>query len=410
MEDESILETLKKDPAKGSDLLMERLKADPANRNYYLKLLALKSLFNSASDIAGNNDVAERMLQLARQAFDSKPKAQEPSIIAEEIARQKKEYFLLKGTPNKLVLEGKGLCKTYRSGNFKLEDVNVSLRFGEITGLVGENGNGKTTLLKIIAGELLQDSGQVTLNLDNDDDSSNDWMHAKSQMAYLPQELQKIPGVMIDTLRFTAAVHGLRGKYNDAEVNYIVERFNLRDHKHKTWDKLSGGYKLRFSLARILLRKPLILLMDEPLASLDIHSQNNLLNDLKELCKSLNNPITILFSSQHIEEVEAVSDKILLLSKGKQVYYGLTEDVGKLRSENTFEIKTRLLKEELIQQLTGLKYTSLYYTGLSYLINTGLDIPMDVIMQYCASNAIPVQSIRDISNSTRQFLLKIGEN
>jgi len=299
----------------------------------------------------------------------------------------------------------KGISKQYKKSGFRLDINDISFKAGEITGLVGENGNGKSTLLRILAGELAPDAGELLYPSIQDNPKKYDWLNIKSQVAYLPQELRGINGSVIDSLRLYAALHGRLGKDNDFEVDYIVTRLGLDDMVNARWAELSGGFKLKFALARLLVCKPKIMILDEPLANLDINAQNILLNDLKSLSQSIDNPLSIIISTQHLEVVESVADKMAILTHGKIVYSGLTTSIGLGRTENTFELRSPLSKTELIKKLEGFNYIKLESTGMSYIITTPAKVAINDLMQRCVDTNIEVKMICDMSNSTKKILL-----
>ncbi|MFT3824755.1 MAG: ABC transporter ATP-binding protein [Chitinophagaceae bacterium] len=407
---DKLQETLQQDPKKGIVAMIGFLRSKPALRQLYMHAMVLSSNYNSTTSHDEQLTYIAQMQALVTTASESSQETSEELKKQAAIAKEKKKHFLEQGTPKKIVFDCNNINKTYAGNSFQLQEISLSLRLGEITGVVGENANGKTTLLKIISGEILHDSGDLDFYTGYEKKPHTNWQVIKSQMAYLPQELPRLYGTMIQNLRITASVNNITGRQNELEVDYIIQRLGLEEHQHKTWDKLSGGYKLRFSLARLLVRKPRLIVMDEPLASLDVYTTNIVLNDLRALANSISNPVSIIFSSQHIEEVETISDKILLLSKGRSVYYGPTENIGTLRTENTYEITTKLSREELEQQLARFSYNNLASTGLSYLITTDLSVTINNIMGYFSQNDIPIQSIRDISNSTRKYLLNNHES
>jgi ABC-2 type transport system ATP-binding protein len=236
--------------------------------------------------------------------------------------------------PGAFVAENLG--KTYQRSGFSLRGVNLTLRQGEITGVLGENGQGKTTLFRLAAGELKPDSGTLRYPVVAGHGSRTNWIRVYEHLAYVPQELASWHGSLEDNLRYEAAIHRITGAANDREVEYIVERLGLREHLDKRWSELSGGFKLRFALAKALVWKPAVLLLDEPLANLDINAQQIVLTDIRDLSTSLRYPMAVLLSSQHLHEVEAVSTNLLFLGKGTVKYYGPVSDIGLSRHVNTF--------------------------------------------------------------------------
>ncbi len=183
---------------------------------------------------------------------------------------------------NKVVVKAQNLTKAYKSSYFKLELDDLELRLGEITTVVGENSTGKTCLLRIIAGDLAHDKGTLQYPLFQKETKKRlNWVKIKPQIAYVPQELPYWRGSLLNNLRFEAAIHGVKGKSNYQATEYILQRLGLAEHVHKTWQQLSGGYKLRFALAKALIWKAELLVIDEPLAHLDIKAQMVVLKDLQ---------------------------------------------------------------------------------------------------------------------------------
>src|SRR5690606_22151851 len=123
---------------------------------------------------------------------------------------------------------------------------------------------------------------------------------------FIPQRIPKWYGLLKDNLHFSAAIAGLTGAENELMVDFMLERLNLTQYALLTWEQISSGYRTRFELARILLQKPQLLILDEPLANLDINAQQTILNDLRFITKSAYNPMGILLSSQQLHEVEKV--------------------------------------------------------------------------------------------------------
>lgn len=153
-------------------------------------------------------------------------------------------------------------------------------------------------------------------------------------------------------------------------MNYVIERLDLRDHIGKAWPELSGGFKLRFSLAKALLKKPKLLVLDEPLGNLDFRAQQVVLRDVHDLTKSLREPMVVLISSQHLHEIEAVSDSIVFLKKGQVAYNGPIDAIGKARTCNTYELGTDCDLDKLRQLLREANCHNIQFNGISYVITT----------------------------------------
>lgn len=305
-----------------------------------------------------------------------------------------------------IVFTGKQVCKRYGGrSNFALTNVSIELRLGEVLGVVGENGNGKTTFLRIMAGDLQHSSGSLRYPLFQSEPGEINWQRVKQQIAYIPQELPKWFGSLEDNIAYEAAVHGIKGKENKAVVDYIIQRLGLQSHVNKRWKELSGGYKLRFSLAKALVWRPQLLIIDEPLANLDINTQLIVLNDLRSMASSLTDPLAVVITSQHLVEIESISDQLLFMREGKVEYYGAREHVGLDRETNTYEFASSIPTQVLEEELKGFDYISLEHNGLAYVLSTSMDVSLTDVARELGSRNIPLSYLRDISQSTKKLFL-----
>lgn len=288
------------------------------------------------------------------------------------------------------------LTKSYNS--FRLGAINLTIKTGEIIGLVGENGNGKTTLLRSICGELHPTSGKINYNFDYDDT-----FDLRTKLVYIPQRTETWRGSMYENLEFTASCYGYVPEENNLVVDLIITRLGLRKFRNHGWNNLSSGYKMRFELARMLLRKPKILLIDEPLANLDILAQQTILDDFRNIANSPFRPIAIVLSSQQLYEVEKTSNQVVFLKNGAQKNLNIT-------SEN--EEKQFVIEFESTQSLSDLKvaFDSLQLVSLEQNGGTLIAVFPDHItindfMKTIINQNVTVSYMRNISNSTRRFFV-----
>ncbi|RDE49237.1 MAG: ABC transporter ATP-binding protein [Candidatus Accumulibacter meliphilus] len=300
---------------------------------------------------------------------------------------------------------GLGITKAYAKSLFKLGALDLTLRLGEITGVVGQNAHGKTTLLRIVAGELRHDEGTLDYPALGEGGSRIDRMHVKESLAYVPQELLPWRGSLRNTLHFEAAIRGIRGAENEREVRFVVERLGLGEHLDMRWNALSGGYKLRFALARALVWKPRLLVMDEPLANLDIKAKNVLLQDLRELASSYRYPIAVLISSHELHALEAVCEQMVFLRQGEVVYIGPTQGVAVDEANNEFELGTRLSLAELRQRLRGSGVIKVREEHTAFVLTTAREIGHQLLLRRLLEREIDVEYFRDNSRSVRRLFL-----
>lgn len=323
--------------------------------------------------------------------------------------RAKKRFFQERKQPKPatdIAFEGKGITKTYRSKSveFALQPIDLQLRLGEITAVVGENGNGKTTLLRIVAGELATSNGTIeypNLTLNSRDDI--DIYAIKRKIAYIPQNLPEWPGKLIKMLYFIAAVNGKRGKAIVDEVDFIISRLGLEKYRDASWNELSGGFKTRFTLAKMLIRRPKLVVLDEPLANLDINSQLLFLRDLKDLSHSVAYPMAVIVSSQHLYNVEDIADNIMFLKDGQAIYNGKMTLFGEDRTENLFELGCDLQKNNLIDVLEKVGSVRIDGDARQFLVHTHREVLANDILEILMNNNVQVRFFRDVSRSTRRL-------
>jgi ABC-2 type transport system ATP-binding protein len=306
---------------------------------------------------------------------------------------------------NETVIILRGVQKSFLSNRFQLTDINADFKLGEITGIVGPNANGKSTLMRIAVGELATDKGELTFPYFEKVNPQLTWDTLKHLIAYVPQELPRWQGELKDNLRYEAALHGILGAENELEVDYIIERLGLTRYKNAVWSQLSGGYKLRFALAKALIWKPIVLVLDEPLANLDVNAQTLVLNDLKDLAHSFLNPISVLISSQHIHEIEHVADNIIVLEEGEIKYNGKRSEYGLTNNYHVFEFSCSTAPKDLEHIFTQIPSAKMRSHGYYYSLKTDKTVSPQTVLTAFQTHNIEVDYFRDISRSVKQMFL-----
>lgn len=294
------------------------------------------------------------------------------------------------------------LIKAYTQSHFALGPISLDISEGEIIGLVGENGNGKTTLLRSLCGELAPTNGKISYLFDYKDEYD-----LRSQLIYIPQRTKDWHGSLLSNLQFTAASYGILGEVNEHLVQLVIARMGLRGYRHLNWKSLSSGYKMRFELARMLLRKPKLLLIDEPLANLDILAQQVVLDDFRDIAKSPFRPLGIVLSSQQLYEVEKTSDRVIFLKKGQPQNADIKEGAAEFKEVAKFivEFESDWQQEELRKVFATLELETLQIKGGTYIAVFPESISQERFLQIVVDNRIPLNYFRNISNSTRRFFL-----
>jgi ABC-2 type transport system ATP-binding protein len=314
---------------------------------------------------------------------------------AENIIKQAAQLQTHPGTGCYPLLNAEKISKTYSGGNFSLKPINISLSTGNVLGVVGENGNGKTTLLRCLAGQLILDSGEIQYHLLQ----KPDYYAIKNHVAFIPQRIPKWYGMLKDNLHFSASIAGVYGAKNDLMVDFMLERLNLSAYAHLTWNQISSGYRTRFEMARILLQKPRLLILDEPLANLDINAQQTILTDLIFMAKGAHNPMGIILSSQQLHEVEKVADTVIFIKNGSCLYS--SNDKAEKIKTNAVEFETNASRES-IMDVFGEQNAELQFNGGFYTIITAHLTAREIIEKLIEAK-IPISYFRDITFSTKRF-------
>lgn len=294
------------------------------------------------------------------------------------------------------------ITKSYGYGKFALGPVSLTLRKGQVYGLVGENGNGKTTLLRILAKELAHDTGSISYHFEQAKARGN--YDLRTRIIYIPQRTQKWHGSLLDNLRFVLANYSIPPEEIEPRVLLMVARLGLWKYKDLQWSELSSGYKMRFELARTLLRSPEILLLDEPLANLDILSQQIILEDLKNICMSPRTPIALMLSSQQLYEVEKVSDKVIFLKNGR--YKDNAEDAPEPDARTlVVELDTTASRDALQLALVAIQPQKISFNGGMYILTFDSTVTFAGVLSAFGASGLEIVYIRNISSSTRRFFM-----
>jgi len=207
-----------------------------------------------------------------------------------------------------------------------VNDLSFEVKSGEILGFLGPNGAGKTTTMKIITCFMAPSEGNVYVG---DYSIHTDQEAIKRRIGYLPEHNPLYLDMpVIEYLQFSAAIQGVaRSKIND-RVREMVRLCGLNKEKHKDIGQLSKGYRQRVGLAQAMIHNPDILILDEPTTGLD----PNQIVEIRELIKKLGQEKTVIFSTHILPEVEATSDRVIIINDGSIVAQGSPSDLRKQAS------------------------------------------------------------------------------
>ena len=231
-----------------------------------------------------------------------------------------------------MTIEIKNLFKDYK--NFQaVKNLNFRIETGDIIGLLGPNGCGKTTTIGMILGLIKPTSGEVLISGKNIENEKNridvlEKMNFISPYVELPKKL---------TVKENLIVYGkmYEVKNLSKKIEKLMSELNLTDFKNRKTGELSSGQKNRVSLAKSLINNPKILLLDEPTASLDPDTGDYIRTYIEEY--AFNNKTTILLASHNMNEVERLCSKIMMMKGGEIIDTGSCKDLIKKHGRQDLE-------------------------------------------------------------------------
>jgi len=227
-----------------------------------------------------------------------------------------------------------GVSKSFRRETgesvLALDDISFSLRLGGLAALVGPDGAGKTTLIRLLTGLMKADRGKVTvLGID----AAEDPQSIQSRISYMPQLFGLYDDLtVLENLNLYADLHGVTADNKRRQYARLMEMTGLGPFQARLAGKLSGGMKQKLGLACTLVRSPELLLLDEPTVGVDPLSRKELWEIIRKLVKE---GMTVLISSSFLDEAEAC-ESVLVLNEGKRLADGSPEEVSKLAHGRTF--------------------------------------------------------------------------
>ena len=212
-------------------------------------------------------------------------------------------------------IEVKSLCKSY--GHIKAaENINISICRGEVFGLLGANGAGKSTIIECILGTKKQDSGTVSIlgmNPQKERKELFEKVGVQFQEAYYQDKIK-----VAELCEVTASLYK-----TSLDYGALLKQFGLSAKLKSLVSELSGGQKQRLFIVLALIPNPEVVFLDELTTGLDAKARRDVWKSLSELKAK---EITILLTSHFMEEVEALCDKIMILKKGETIFYGTAQE------------------------------------------------------------------------------------
>ena len=212
-----------------------------------------------------------------------------------------------------------------------VDKLNLEVREGEIFALLGVNGAGKTTAIKMLSCLSKATSGSATVG---GHDISKEGDKIKRIIGVSPQETAVAPNLTVkENLELIAGLHGFTKERRAARVNEITGEFKLGDILKRKAGRLSGGWQRRLSIAMALISEPRILFLDEPTLGLDVIARS----ELWDTIRALKDKVTIILTTHYMEEAEALSDRIGIMNSGRLLVTGSAKELCDMCGVDKFE-------------------------------------------------------------------------
>lgn len=220
------------------------------------------------------------------------------------------------------------LTKKYKE-KIAVNNINLTIKEGELFALLGTNGAGKTTTIKMLSTLILPTEGEIKIA---GYDIAKDSVKIKEIVNVSPQETAIAPNLTVkENLDFMAGVYKIKNK--NEKIDELVKTFKLQEVLKQKAKTLSGGWQRKLSIAISLINDPKVLFLDEPTLGLDVLARR----ELWAVIESLKGKITIILTTHYMEEAESLSDRVGIMDKGKLIAVGTVKELMQKAGTNNFE-------------------------------------------------------------------------
>lgn len=298
-------------------------------------------------------------------------------------------------------IEVENLTKYY--GKVKaVDNISFTIEKGEICGILGSNGSGKTTTIKSICNLIIPNEGSIKI-FGNDNKKSIEHISAVFEgtrnlyWRLTPRE----------NLRYFAGIRGLGGRKIENNIDILLDKFNLTDKKDVMVNNLSRGMQQKVAIAMTLICNTEIILLDEPTLGLDVQSFIDIKDMLSDIASSMNK--TILLSTHNMNLVQDICNDVVILNKGKIIAHDSVEKLMDMFESMTYEIiLTESLSKEDEEYLLSLDYDFRFN-------NNGLKLEIDIfninemyeIIEKLKEKNILIKEIKQKDNNFERIYLNI---
>ena len=302
----------------------------------------------------------------------------------------------------KNVLSVKKLNKIYRKNIHALKDLNLEVKEREILGLLGPNGAGKSTFINILAGVTDKTSGEVIVwGFDLDKNPRQ----VRVSLGIVPQEINVDPFFTPKKLLdLQAGLFGVKKK--DRITDTILDLVALKDKSSSYTRNLSGGMKRRLLIAKALVHKPPIIILDEPTAGVDVELRKNLWENIRSLRKL---GVTIILTTHYLQEAEELCDRVGIIHKGNLIALDTTENM--LNKIQTKTLKFEINKRIILDNKNNKDYKILNNTNSEFKIEYNKqELDIQKIIKLLENQGIMIKDIKSEDPDLEDVFVNLTNN
>ena len=299
-------------------------------------------------------------------------------------------------------LKIENLSKTYNNNLIALKDISLTVEEGDFFALLGPNGAGKSTIIGIISSLVNKSSGTVKIF---EHDIDNELTAAKRHIGLVPQEFnfsqfEKVLDIVVNQ----AGYYGIKRADALVRAEEVLKQLALWDKRNTRGRELSGGMKRRLMIARALMHKPRLLILDEPTAGVDIEIRRSMWDFLQQLNEQ---GTTIVLTTHYLEEAEHLCRKIAIIDEGEIIIdTDMKSIIAKLDVE-TLILDTSNLAESMTD-IDGYQYRKIDDNTLEVEINKGQGV--NKLFSELEEKNVKVMSLRNKSNRLEELFVRLTEN
>ncbi|MSP78078.1 MAG: ATP-binding cassette domain-containing protein [Dehalococcoidia bacterium] len=305
------------------------------------------------------------------------------------------------------MIEAQGLTKYY--GDFMgVENLNFKVMKGEVVGLLGPNGSGKTTTMRMLTGFMPPSSGTIKIA---GHDMQAESLEGRRAIGYLPETVPLYTDMTVeDYLGFMGVMRGMSADRIKRRLGEVIELTKLGAYQHSHIAKLSKGYRQRVGIAQAIMHEPQVLIMDEPTVGIDPIQ----VVETRQLIKTLGEEHTILLSTHILPEVSMVCERVLIIHEGQLVAEDTPSNLAhRLRASDRVEVEVRGPSGEVTTALRTIQgVTNVTRTGggdlATYMVEFRSDVdPREQIGKLVITKGWGLRKMNPLAMSLEEIFLRL---